>query len=127
MQQIDSNLIASLQRALLERRGALAGAVRARLYSDGSEDASTLATCNALADPAQADALGEDELALLHQDCRQLEAVELALSRMADGSYGLCQQCGQPVAKARLEAQPTAVLCLDCQQASERHYRVQPV
>jgi DnaK suppressor protein len=127
MQHIDNNLIASLQRALLERRGALAGAVRARLYSDGSEAATVLASSHTLADPAQADALGEDELALLHQECRQLEAVEQALGRITDGSYGLCQQCGRAVAPARLQAQPAAALCLDCQQASERHYQVQPV
>ena len=124
MQAMDSELRAALERSLQERRNALAGAVRARLHADGEEGAMALANSYPQADAAQADLLGEDELALLHQECRQLEAVEQALARMADGSYGLCHACGQVIAPARLQAQPSAALCLDCQQDSERRYNV---
>jgi RNA polymerase-binding transcription factor DksA len=53
-----------------------------------------------------------------------LEAVELALGRVADGSYGRCAGCGADIPLPRLRAQPAAALCLACQQESERHYRV---
>jgi RNA polymerase-binding transcription factor DksA len=43
-----------------------------------------------------------------------LHDVEAAIARLADGSYGRCRQCGQPIAPARLEAVPTAQLCMAC-------------
>ena len=44
----------------------------------------------------------------------QLADVEHALQKFEDGSYGLCDNCGQPIDPARLEALPHASLCLDC-------------
>ena len=44
-----------------------------------------------------------------------LGQVEDALRRMADGSYGICLHCGEPIDLARLRAQPAASLCLSCQ------------
>jgi DnaK suppressor protein len=46
-------------------------------------------------------------------------AVENALRRVEGGGYGLCEECGDEIAPERLCAVPTAVLCVDCQQASE--------
>lgn len=40
--------------------------------------------------------------------------VEHALQKFEDGSYGLCDNCGKPIAPARMEALPRASLCLDC-------------
>jgi RNA polymerase-binding protein DksA len=47
-----------------------------------------------------------------------LDEVEHALGKHEAGTYGLCENCGQPIASARLEAMPTARLCIDC--ASKR-------
>ena len=44
----------------------------------------------------------------------QLAAVEHALSKFEQGTYGLCDNCGQPIDPARLEALPQASLCLNC-------------
>ena len=44
----------------------------------------------------------------------KLNQVKQALARMTDGNYGNCQQCGQPIALARLKASPTATNCQDC-------------
>jgi RNA polymerase-binding protein DksA len=44
----------------------------------------------------------------------QLAEVEHALQKFEDGTYGLCDSCGQPIDPARLEALPQASLCLDC-------------
>jgi DnaK suppressor protein len=44
----------------------------------------------------------------------QLAAVEHALQKFEDGTYGLCDSCGQPIDPARLEALPQASLCLSC-------------
>jgi DnaK suppressor protein len=43
-----------------------------------------------------------------------LSDVEAALQRMAEGTYGLCQGCGQPISPARLEAMPATRFCISC-------------
>lgn len=44
----------------------------------------------------------------------QLEEVDAALARIATGSYGTCTRCGRAVGAGRLEARPSAPLCIDC-------------
>lgn len=44
-----------------------------------------------------------------------LENVERALARFEDGTYGICETCGARIDRARLEALPYAMHCLDCQ------------
>lgn len=48
-------------------------------------------------------------------DEQQLRAVEDAESRMSEGQYGICADCGEPVMRERLFALPTAVRCTDCE------------
>jgi RNA polymerase-binding transcription factor DksA len=43
-----------------------------------------------------------------------LDDVDKALERLAEGTYGICKRCGNPISEARLEAMPTARRCLDC-------------
>ena len=56
----------------------------------------------------------EKRLALEKQVKDQLAAVEHALNKFEEGTYGLCDSCGQPIAPDRLEALPAASLCVDC-------------
>lgn len=49
-----------------------------------------------------------------------LEQNERALARLGEGTYGLCESCGQPIAKGRLQAYPSATLCVTCKSAQER-------
>ena len=44
----------------------------------------------------------------------QLAAVEHALAKFEQGTYGLCDNCGRPIGSERLEALPQASLCLEC-------------
>lgn len=50
-----------------------------------------------------------------------LEQSQHALERIADGSYGVCETCGEPIGKKRLMAFPRATLCMTCKQREERH------
>ncbi len=43
----------------------------------------------------------------------QLDAVEAALGKLDDGTYGLCERCQQPIAEARLEAMPASRYCIE--------------
>jgi RNA polymerase-binding protein DksA len=49
-----------------------------------------------------------------------LGAIEGALVRIEEGTFGVCQQCGKPIAEERLEALPWATLCIDCKRKQER-------
>ena len=50
----------------------------------------------------------------------RLTAVEAALDRVAGGTYGLCEACGNPIPLPRLKVLPFAKLCVQCQQEEER-------
>jgi DnaK suppressor protein len=43
----------------------------------------------------------------------QLDAVENALGKLDDGSYGLCERCQKPIPEARLEAMPASRFCIE--------------
>ena len=66
---------------------------------------------------AQAHFSAADLLSHLRRDIREIEE---ALERLKHGSYGMCTECGQPIAPNRLKAIPTARRCMDCQQGNER-------
>jgi len=56
----------------------------------------------------------EKRLALEQRTKSQLAEIEHALLKFEEGTYGLCDECGQPIDPARLEALPQANLCLNC-------------
>lgn len=56
----------------------------------------------------------------IERNLAELRGIELARHRIADGSYGLCADCGEDIEPARLLAQPTALRCTECQREAER-------
>ena len=62
----------------------------------------------------------EHELALTQNARELLAASRRALARIDDGTFGVCESCGQPIGKARLQAFPRATLCVTCKQREER-------
>ncbi|HEV7907101.1 MAG TPA: TraR/DksA C4-type zinc finger protein [Pseudonocardiaceae bacterium] len=52
--------------------------------------------------------------ALLRQARADLEDLDEADERLRAGRYGVCEQCGRPIALARLEALPATRICIDC-------------
>jgi len=62
----------------------------------------------------------EHELALTHNARELLAQNERALARIESGTYGVCESCGEPIGKARLQAFPRATLCVACKQREER-------
>jgi RNA polymerase-binding protein DksA len=49
-----------------------------------------------------------------------LTQIDRALGRLDEGSYGICERCGNPIAEARLRARPWATLCIDDQRRADR-------
>lgn len=69
-----------------------------------------------LIDQANADADAELHIRLHQTDGRLLRAIEEALTRISDGTFGVCTACGQRISKARLEAVPWTHLCRECKE-----------
>lgn len=62
----------------------------------------------------------EHEFTLAQNSREMLDQCEHALERIADGTYGICESCDNPIGKLRLQAFPRATLCLQCKQKQER-------
>lgn len=58
---------------------------------------------------------------LLEIEVRELEQIERALRRFAEGVYGRCEVCGGKIGEARINALPYVTHCIDCQREAERH------
>ncbi|UED88716.1 TraR/DksA C4-type zinc finger protein [Streptomyces profundus] len=50
----------------------------------------------------------------------ELEALDLAAERLREGTYRVCERCGEPIAPARLDARPTARTCVPCASGARR-------
>ena len=62
----------------------------------------------------------EHEMSLSNNSRDLLVQVERALGRLDTGTYGRCEECGNAIPKARLQAFPRATLCVACKQREER-------
>ena len=60
------------------------------------------------------------EMSLAANQRELLLQTEKALGRLSDGTYGLCENCGEAIGKMRLMAFPRATLCMTCKQREER-------
>ena len=61
----------------------------------------------------------EYEMSLVANSRDKLDQVEHALERLDNGTYGICESCGNPIGKLRLQAAPRATLCLACKTRQE--------
>ena len=62
----------------------------------------------------------DQEMSLAQNAREMLDQSRLALGLFDTGQYGLCENCGQPIGKARLQAFPRATMCVACKQREER-------
>ncbi len=70
--------------------------------------------------PAAANSARDLELAWDAHDTAEIAAVDAALRRLEEGSYGACVDCGAPIAQARLQVAPEAARCIPCQEKREK-------
>ncbi|WP_333806470.1 RNA polymerase-binding protein DksA [Phenylobacterium sp.] len=77
-----------------------------------------------LADRATSEADRALELRTRDRQRKLISKIEEALRRIDDGSYGYCEETGEPIGLARLDARPIATLSLEAQERHERRERV---
>jgi RNA polymerase-binding protein DksA len=87
------------------------------LYDDAGEES---AYDNHLADTATETYDRELDYTLEENSEHVLADIDAALKRIEDGLYGTCTNCGEQIPEERLEARPSATLCIDCQRVRER-------
>jgi DnaK suppressor protein len=108
---------------LMEERGRVASAIN-RLHEANStslEDETEEETYdNHLADSATATLNREIDYTLEENAEHVLSAIDDALQRIEEGTFGTCVRCGAPIAEERLEAIPYANRCIDCKRLDER-------
>jgi DnaK suppressor protein len=73
-----------------------------------------------MADTATETVDREIDYTLEASDGRLLAAIDAALARLDEGTYGTCVNCGAQIAPERLEAMPWATLCIECKRKEER-------
>lgn len=71
-------------------------------------------------DQAATDIEQSMRMRLCNREALYLKKVEEALRRIEDGSFGECDECGEDIEVRRLEARPTATLCVSCKEEQER-------
>lgn len=112
---------AEVKERLLGRKQRLWQEVKQQLKSNiGNGYQEMLATARDEEDQASVSLLAETHLSLLGPKRQELEAIEEALMRLDNGSYGLCEACGQPIEPRRLEIMPETPLCRGCQSLREK-------
>ncbi|MER3415422.1 MAG: hypothetical protein C4297_04305 [Gemmataceae bacterium] len=105
-----------LHKRLLARRDALRKALAGQL-SDLAKGGAT----GDIADIAFDIGAGEISSQLAELEARELQLVERALEKLEQGTYGICELCGQKIPVARLNAMPYCVYCIKCQREVERN------
>lgn len=116
-----------LEQTLRTRYAELREEVRQEMLEHDQHDYSDLA--GKVRDPGDesvADLISDLELATIDRNIHEIRAIETALGHLAEGTYGLCEDCGEEIAVERLKAYPTANRCIRCQERYEREHGGRP-
>jgi DnaK suppressor protein len=111
---LDDALLTRLKDDLLRKRGEILSASTGTRPLPASMDVNSRQ--GDLADQASGNNEVHIQLKLKQTDAKILQAIEEALQRMEKGTYGICRDCGDPIAPARLEAIPWTRVCITCKQ-----------
>lgn len=115
MDQTSGNLLEALERRERELQQKIAE------HRDALDDASHPADpAGDVADKAFDRSRAEVEHDLIEMSLQELAEIAALRERLANGTYGKCIQCGEPIAPARLEVNPTARRCAECQSRHEK-------
>jgi DnaK suppressor protein len=103
---------------------------QAELLQESNETLASLQVDGAMQEPDLADRASAEtdralELRTRDRERKLLSKIQAALQRIEDGSYGYCEETGDPIGVKRLEARPIATLSLEAQERHERLERTQ--
>nr|WP_300145830.1 TraR/DksA C4-type zinc finger protein [Propionicimonas sp.] len=113
VEEVRQELLADIAR--MERAIEVAEAGLADLFEEGADGAGR--------DPADVGSSNferDQEMSLAQNARDMLEQAQLAYRMFEAGNYGICESCGQPIGKDRLQVFPRATMCVACKQREER-------
>ena len=119
MKPLDDGQRALLKSVLEQRRAELAAHDEGTVLA-GARDLPVQEVETSPADKATVRLLNDLALEAADLHTTQLRAIRRALARFDDGSYGLCEECGNDIGFSRLQARPEARLCITCQTRAEK-------
>jgi DnaK suppressor protein len=108
-----------LKQMLQERQHELTQEVQGRIRGVRADGAEKPHEVMDQGETSEVDIQEDIELALIQMKAETLNKINEALARLETGRYGLCFECGDEIAEARLRALPFAVRCKDCEEARE--------
>ena len=116
--------LSSLAERLQERHRIVLAVVREEIEQSDAREYGKLigALPGDVGDQSVADTLADLNISIADRHITQLRAVEAALSRIRNGTYGTCIDCGAEIGFERLSAYPTAERCIQDQDRVERTY-----
>jgi DnaK suppressor protein len=118
--QSPTNRYADLKKILEGRQAEILSEVQGRIRGVRAEGSQT--KLNEVFDAGESsdtDIQEDIEFALIQMKAETLTKINEALTRLEEGHYGNCFECGDEIAEARLRALPFAVRCKDCEEARE--------
>jgi DnaK suppressor protein len=108
-----------LRKMLEERRRDILNEVQGRIRGVRADGADRPHESTDPGETAEVDIQEDIEFALIQMKAETMNKINEALSRLEEGTYGFCFECGDEIAEQRLRALPFAVRCKDCEQARE--------
>ena len=108
-----------LKTMLDERRRVILQEVQGKIRGVRAEGADRPHDSQEPGETAEVDIQEDIEFALIQMKAETLNKINEALARLDEGRYGLCYECGDEIAEARLRALPFAVRCKDCEEERE--------
>ncbi|MCM2322754.1 MAG: TraR/DksA family transcriptional regulator [Oligoflexia bacterium] len=117
---MDGKTIEELRKLLVDRWRNIGRRAEDAPGTDAPAAASGLDSQAEIIDIAQNLEQLERDSSLAEQERRKLIAVERALAKMATGSFGICEDCGEEIPPKRLLVLPEAKFCANCQTVQER-------
>lgn len=118
MNGLDEGQVALLKSKLQQRLDELAGV--AQLRAAGEHDLPVSEVETSPADKATVRLLNDLALEAEGHAAAQMRQLRRTLEKFDDGSYGLCEECGNDIGFSRLQARPEARLCISCQTRAEK-------
>ena len=120
MARLTAREIRRFEQRLRTRRRELLDAIDARISETERNDfTELLGRVRDSGEESVAEFFASANLTMLDREVHELRDVEAAHARIADGTYGKCEECGGDIDKARLEAYPTATRCVECERRRE--------
>ena len=120
--------LAVFRKMLIERRQALAGDVD-RMGEEAMRKSRQSASGDLSSMPYHMADIGTDNydqeftLGMIESEEDELRAIDSALEKIEEGTYGVCEGCEKKIPKARLKVMPHARFCVECKRTEEERLR----